>query len=92
MLVWDAVIEDGEHETVTEVMVRDVEAAATLRDPDWVVSCVEIAAMAAVPVPLDANTPAELTVPIYGGLADQFTALSLPVPEKAPEHWMVCPN
>jgi hypothetical protein len=31
--------------------------------------------MVAVPVPLGVNTPAELTVPIFGGLIDQLTAV-----------------
>ena len=68
-------IEDGEHEVVTEVMVRAAKAATALRKPDLVVSCVQIAAMVAVPVPLEVNTPAEFTVPIFGGLIDQFTVL-----------------
>jgi hypothetical protein len=72
VLVCDAMIEDGEHETVTEVMV-DVAAkpTTTLLVPDLVVSCVEVAVMVAVPVPLGVNTPAELILPPD---ADQVTA------------------
>ena len=69
-LVCDAVIEDGEHEAVTEVMVSAAETT-TLLEPDLVVSCVEVAVMVAVPVPLGVNTPAEVIVP---PVADQVTA------------------
>ena len=70
VLVCDAVIEDGEHETVTEVMVSATETT-TLVEPDLVVSCVEVAVMVAVPVPLGVNTPAGVIVP---PVADQVTA------------------
>jgi hypothetical protein len=71
-LVCDVVIEDGEHEIVTEVMA-DVAAkpTTTLLAPDLVVSCVEVAVMVAVPVALGVNTPAGLIVP---PVADQVTA------------------
>jgi hypothetical protein len=62
-LVCDAVIEDGEHETVTEVMVDPAAETATLLVPDLVVSCVEVAMTVAVPVPLGVNIPAGLIVP-----------------------------
>jgi hypothetical protein len=75
-LVCDAVIEDGEHEIVTEVMADDAaKPTTTLLEPDFVVSCVEVAVMVAVPVALGVNTPAGLIVPIFGGLIDQFTAV-----------------
>ena len=70
-LVCDAVIDDGEHEIATEVMVDAAEATTTLLEPDLVASCVEVAVMVAVPVPLGVNTPAEVMVP---PVADQVTA------------------
>jgi hypothetical protein len=69
-LVWDAVIDEGEQETVTEVMVTDAEATTTLVEPDLLVSCVEVAVMVAVPVRLGVNTPAEVMAP---RVADQVT-------------------
>jgi len=73
VLVCAVVIEDGEHETVTETMVGVAVAAetTTLLDPDFVVSCVEVAVMIAVPVPLGVKTPAEVTEP---PVADHVTA------------------
>jgi hypothetical protein len=71
VLVCDAVIEDGEHETITEVMVDAAAETATFVEPDLVVSCVEVAVMVAVPVPPGVNTPAEVIVP---PVADQVTA------------------
>lgn len=65
------VIDDGEQETVTEVMVDAAEVTDMLREPDFVVSCVEVAVMVAVPVRLGVKTPEELTVP---PVADQVTA------------------
>ena len=65
-------IEVGKHETVTEVMVDAVEAETTmLLEPDLDVSCVEVAVMEAVPLPLGVNTPADVTVP---PVADQVIA------------------
>jgi hypothetical protein len=66
------VIEEGEQETDTEVMVGVVAVeTATLREPDLVVSCVEVAVMVAVPVRLGVNTPAEVMAP---RVADHVTA------------------
>ena len=42
-------------------------------DPDFVVSCVDVAVMVAVPVPAGLRTPALLTVPILVGLTDHVT-------------------
>jgi hypothetical protein len=67
------VIDVGKHETVTAVMVDPIAAeTTTLAEPDFVVSCVEVAVMVAVPVPLGVNTPAEVIVP---PVADQVTAV-----------------
>jgi hypothetical protein len=73
VLVCAVVIEDGEHETVTDVMVGVIVVAetTTLLDPDLVVSCVEVAVMIAVPVPLGVKTPADVIVP---PVADHVTA------------------
>ena len=69
-------IEEGEQETVTAVMVGGAAVeTTTLVKPDLVVSCVEVAVTVAVPAPLAVNTPAELTVPIFEGLTDQLTAV-----------------
>jgi hypothetical protein len=69
-LVWAVVIEDGVHDTLTELMV-DAAETTTLREPDLAVFCVEVAVMVAVPAPLGVSTPAEVVVP---PVADQLTA------------------
>jgi hypothetical protein len=87
-LVCEVVIDDGRHETVTEVMVDTAAETATFAEPDLVVSCVDLAVMVAVPVPLGVNTPAEVMVP---PVADHVTAvLKLPVPLTVAEHALVC--
>jgi hypothetical protein len=56
-------------------------ATATEAVPDFVVSCVEIAEMVAVPAPAGVKTPAPLTAPMLVGLTDHVTEeLKLPVP------------
>jgi len=53
----------------------------TVAEPDFVVSCVDVAVMVAVPAPAGVKTPALLTVPMLAGLTDQVTELlKLPVP------------
>ena len=42
-------------------------------DPDFVVSCVDVAVMVAVPTPAGVRTPALLTVPMLVGLTDHLT-------------------
>jgi hypothetical protein len=42
-------------------------------DPDFVVSCVDVAVMVAVPVPAGVRTPALLTLPMLVGLTDHVT-------------------
>lgn len=69
-LVWAVVMDEGEQETETDVMVDAVEVTVTLREPDLDVSCVDVAVMVAVPELLGVKTPVELTVPLD---ADQFT-------------------
>jgi hypothetical protein len=50
-------------------------------DPLFVMSCVEVAVIVAVPVSDDVNTPELVTVPMLEGLADHVTdVLKLPVP------------
>jgi hypothetical protein len=50
-------------------------------DPDFVVSCVEVAVIVAVPVEDGVNTPALLTLPIAVGVTDHATVeLKEPVP------------
>ena len=64
-------IEAGEQDTETAVMVDAAADTATLLDPDLVASCVDVALMVAVPVPLGLNTPAAVITP---PVADQVTA------------------
>ena len=71
LLVCEVLIEAGEHETVTEVIVDAAADTATLLEPDLVASCVDVALMTAVPVPLGVNTPAAVITP---PVADQVTA------------------
>jgi hypothetical protein len=47
----------------------------TVADPDFVVSCVEVAVIVAVPALAGVNTPRLLTLPIPAGLTDQVTAV-----------------
>jgi len=64
--------------TVTEVgKISTVGMAltATLADPDFEVSCVEVAITVAVPVAAGVNTPPLLTVPMVEGLTDQVTVV-----------------
>ena len=42
-------------------------------DPDFVVSCVDVAVMVAFPVSTGVNMPALLTVPMLVGLTDHLT-------------------
>lgn len=62
----------GEQPAETEVIV-DGEVTVTVASPDLVESCVDVAVMVAVPVPAGVRTPALLTVPMLGGLADHVT-------------------
>lgn len=71
LLVCEAVIDDGEHEAVTEVMVDGAAETTTLLEPVLLVSCVDVAVIVAVPAPLGVKTPAEVIVPPD---AVQFTA------------------
>ena len=71
LLVCEVLIEDGEQDTDTAVMVEAAAATTTLLDPDLVASCVEVAVMVAVPVPLGVKTPAAVITP---PVADQVTA------------------
>ena len=64
-------IEAGEQDTETAVMVDAAAATTTLLDPDLVASCVEVAVMVAVLALLGVNTPAALIVP---PVADHVTA------------------
>ena len=59
--------------------------------PDFVVSCVEVAEMVAVPAPSGVKTPALLTAPMLVGLTDHVTeALKLPVPLTVGKQVDVC--
>jgi len=64
-------IEAGEQDTETAVMVDAAADTATLLDPDLVASCVEVAVIVAELAPLGVNTPAALIAP---PVADQVTA------------------
>lgn len=67
----------GEQAIETEVMVGGA-ATVTFALPDLVESCVEVAVMVAVPVPLGVKTPDEVIAP---SVAAQVTAeLNAPVP------------
>jgi hypothetical protein len=50
-------------------------ATFTVAEPDFVESWVDVAVIAAVPVPEGVNTPALLTFPMLDGLTDQVTAV-----------------
>jgi len=71
LLVCEVLIEAGEQDTDTAVMVEAAAATTTLLDPDLVASWVEVALMTAVPVPLGVNTPAAVIAP---PVADHVTA------------------
>jgi hypothetical protein len=64
-------MEDGEQDTVTEVIAGVAVDTTTLVEPDLVESCVEVAVMLAVPVPLGVNSPAVVMLP---PVADHVTA------------------
>ena len=73
-------IEDGEHNTATEVIVGGV-VTVTVADPDFEVSWVEVAVMLAVPVVAGVKSPLLFIVPIPDGLTDHvIELLKLPVP------------
>ena len=59
----------GEQTTETEVIV-DGAVTVTVALPDLVESCVDVAVMIAVPVPVGVKAPALLTVPMLAGLTD----------------------
>jgi len=63
----------GEQVTDTEVIVAGT-VTVTVAEPDLVESCVEVAAIVAVPAPAGVKTPALLTVPMLVGLTDHVTA------------------
>lgn len=66
--------------TVTPVIAEDA-FTVTVAFPDFVLSCVDVAVIVAVPGLPGVNTPALLTVPAVDGLTDQLTAeLKAPVP------------
>ena len=72
LLVCEVLIEDGEQDTDTEVMVDVTNAeTVTLLEPDLLVSWVDVAVMVAVPAPLGVNAPAAVTTP---PVADHVTA------------------
>ena len=56
VLVWAVVMEDGEHETLTDVIETGT-VTVTVAKPDLVVSCVEVAVMVAVPALTPVTTP-----------------------------------
>jgi hypothetical protein len=77
----------GEQSTETEV-IAGVAVTVTGADPDLVASCVEVAVMVAVPVPVGVKTPDALIVP---PVAPQVTAeLNAPVPCTVAVHVDVC--
>ena len=63
--VWIRVIELGEVETLTEVIVGGCAVTVIVADPETFVypACVELAVQVAVPTPLGVNTPLEVIVP-----------------------------
>ena len=68
------------HETCTNV-IDGAAVMVTIVVPYFVVSCVDVAVIVAVPDPAGVKTPALLTVPILVGLTDHVTdVLKLPVP------------
>jgi hypothetical protein len=67
-------------------------AITIFSEPDFVVSCVEVAVMVAVPaVELAVNSPAAEIVPAEAGLTDHVTVLAYaPVPATVAAHSEVC--
>jgi hypothetical protein len=57
-------------------------ATVTVVEPDFVMSCVEVAVMVAVPAPLGVKRPELLTVPMLVGLTNHETVV-LKFPEPA---------
>jgi hypothetical protein len=69
----------GKSKTVIASAVGFV--TVTAAEPDFVVSCIELAVIVAVPEVDGVNTPVPLTLPTLAGLADHATAvLNFPVP------------
>ena len=80
-------MEAGEQITVTEVIVGGT-FTVTVALPDFVESCVDVAVIIALPVPVGVKTPAEVIVP---PVAVQFTPeLYAPVPVTVDVHVEVC--
>jgi hypothetical protein len=65
-------MDDGEQTTATPVMVGGT-VTVTVAEPDLVVSCVDVAVMAAVPAALGVKTPELLVDPMLAGLTDHVT-------------------
>jgi hypothetical protein len=69
-------IEPGAQNTVTPVIAGAV-VTTMAAEPDFVVSCVDVAVMVAVPaVELGVNTPEPVMLPAVLGLTDHVTVLA----------------
>ena len=55
-------------------MIAEGKIIVTVAEPDFVVSCVDVAVIVAVPAPAGVKTPELLTAPMLVGLTDQVTA------------------
>lgn len=72
-------------------MIAEGMVTVTVAEPDFVVSCVDVAVIVAVPSPDGAKRPALLTAPMLAGLTDHVTdELKLPVPATVGEQVEVC--
>jgi len=91
-LVWLDWMVEGEHATVTDVMVP-AGVTVTIAVPDFVASCVAVAVIVTavlVATTWAVNRPAAEIVPAF---ALQVTAeLKFPVPVTVAEHWLVWPD
>ena len=67
-------MEVGEQLAVTDVIAGGA-VTMMIALPDFVASCVEVAATVAVPAPVGVNRPALLIVPTLAGLTDHVTEL-----------------
>jgi hypothetical protein len=79
-------MEVGKHATATDVIVGGGTVTVTVAEPDFVMSCVEVAVRVAVPAPFGVKTPELLTDPIPAGLTNHVTEeAKLPMPLTAAE-------
>jgi hypothetical protein len=92
-LVWPDVTDDGEHDTVTDVIVDGTGFTVMVVVPSLVVSCVEVAVIVTGMVDDTVGAVNKPEEDICPALALQVTAeLKFPVPVTVAEHWLVWPD